>query len=77
MFHAYVIKNNIKGKIYIGQTSDLENRLKRHNGLLKNKGLWILAYSEKYDTRQEAMKREKWLKSGVGREYIKSILKKF
>ena len=84
MFYVYIIKNYTRDKIYIGQTSNLESRLKRHNGLLKNKsksftsknkGLWKLVYSEEYKTRQEAIKREKYLKSGIGREYIKSILK--
>jgi putative endonuclease len=80
MFYIYIIKNNERSKIYIGHSSDLKNRLKRHNGLLKNKtksftsknkGIWKLIHNEKYKTREEAIKREKWLKSGVGREYIK------
>jgi len=83
MFYVYVIKNNERGKIYTGHTSDLKSRLKRHNGLLKNKarsftsknkGIWKLIYGEKYETREKAIKREKWLKSGVGREYIKKYI---
>jgi predicted GIY-YIG superfamily endonuclease len=30
-----------------------------------------LVYIEEYLTRAEAMAREKWLKSGVGREWLK------
>ncbi len=82
MFWVYVIINN-KDKIYIGQTSNLENRLNRHNGFLsnkktsytsKNKGLWKIIYQEKYFTRKEALLREKYLKSHVGRQLIRNGL---
>ena len=82
MFWVYVIKNE-KRKTYIGQTSDLENRIKHHNGSLtnkktsytfKNKGIWQLVYNEEFKTRIEALKREKELKSYQGRRFIKSIL---
>ena len=82
-FYVYAIENKIRNKIYIGYTVDLSNRLKRHNGLLKNKstaftnknsGNWDLVYSEVFETRQEAMKREKELKSFRGREFIRNII---
>ncbi len=81
MFHVYVIKNNF-GKRYTGQTEDLESRLKRHNGELKSKarsytklnsGIWELVYQEVYETREEAVKREKELKSYQGRQFLKKI----
>jgi len=82
MFYTYAIKNQ-NNKIYIGQTIDLEVRLQRHNGLLKNKntsftskngGNWELIYKEEFETRSEAMKREKELKSFRGREFIRSLI---
>ncbi len=82
MFWVYAIKNQ-NDKIYIGQTSNLEERLKRHNGLLKNKsksytsknrGEWKLIYSESKDTRQGTIEREKELKSAKGREFIRNLL---
>ncbi len=82
-FMVYVIENG-KGKIYIGQTDDLEKRLERHNGVLKTKatsftsknrdGIWKLLYSEVCGTRKEAMVREKQLKSYRGRQFIKEIM---
>jgi len=33
---------------------------------------WTVLYSKEFPTRAEAMKHEKWLKSGVGREWLKS-----
>jgi len=81
MFFVYAIINNT-GKIYIGQTSDLEKRLQRHNGILKNKkssytsknkGVWEILYKENFDTRKEAITREKELKSAKGREFLKKL----
>jgi len=80
MFTVYVLKNN-SDKIYIGWTSNLEKRINRHNGKLKSKatsytnknrdGEWVLIYSEEFETRAEAIKREKELKSYQGRKFIK------
>jgi putative endonuclease len=84
MFYSYVLKNQQNGKIYIGQTCNLDERLKRHNGILKNrstsytsknKGIWEIIYNEFFETRKEAVKREKELKSYKGREFIKEVLK--
>ena len=83
-FYVYALENKIREKIYIGYMVDLDSRIKRHNGILKNKkksftgknsGLWELVYSEIFKTRQEAMKREKELKSFRGREFIRNIIK--
>ena len=80
--YVYVIKNKKTDKIYIGQSDDLKRRLERHNGHLKNKptsytsknkGEWQLIYKEEYNTRGQAMKREKQLKSYQGRQNIKRI----
>ena len=61
-------------------TKNIERRLKEHNNL-KNKSTkafapWILIHQEVFDSREEARKREKFLKSGNGRMYIKSIIEK-
>ena len=59
-------------------TMRLDNRIKEHNlGKMKStKGYlpWVLVYKEKFDTRIEARIREKFLKSGQGRDYLKKIL---
>ena len=76
MYYVYVIRSVNKGILYIGQTEDINKRVKEHNeGLLgrftKNKGPWELVYQESYMTRSEAMKREKYLITGAGRDFIK------
>ena len=81
MFYVYVIKNSQNSKIYIGQTINLEKRLKRHNDKLSNKrksfthknkgsGEWILVYKEEFEERKDALKREKELKSFQGRKFL-------
>lgn len=85
MYLVYVLKNSKTNKKYIGQTNNLELRLKRHNGLLPSKkksftninradGKWIVIYKQEYNTREEAVKREKYLKSHVGREWLEKSI---
>ncbi|MCF7846338.1 MAG: GIY-YIG nuclease family protein [Candidatus Peribacteraceae bacterium] len=73
MFKVYVLTNK-KGKIYIGQTRDLEKRLFEHNssgsGYTSKFRPWKLAYFEEFPSRSEAMPRERFLKTGKGREEI-------
>lgn len=76
MYYVYIIFSAKTSKKYIGQTEDIERRLYEHNnGLLgvytRNKGPWKLIHKESFETRAQAMGREKYLKSGVGREWIK------
>ena len=77
MFTVYVIQNT-KGKLYKGVTGKLETRLSAHNEGLspwtRNKGPWKLVYSEVYVDKREALKRERFLKTGQGREILKNIL---
>ena len=74
MFYVYVIKND-KNRNYVGHTNNIERRIHEHNGGLspytKNRGPWRLFYLEEYFTRSEAMKREAFFKSGIGRRYLK------
>ena len=75
-YTVYVLYSPSTNKIYIGFTSDLEARLKSHNELA-TKGWtikfrpWILAYHEKFDSKAEAMKRERELKTAKGRQFIR------
>jgi putative endonuclease len=59
-------------------TSNLENRIKRHNSgygrSTKSRAPFELIHVEEVETREEARQREKFFKSGVGREIVKSLL---
>jgi putative endonuclease len=72
MFFVYVLQNEQTGRRYTGFTADLQQRLGQHNhGITrstKNQGKWTLIYYERFVTRAEAMRREKYLKSGKGLE---------
>ncbi|MCP5064071.1 MAG: GIY-YIG nuclease family protein [Ignavibacteriae bacterium] len=77
MYVVYVLRSLKDQKRYIGMTSDIERRIVEHNdGLVKstkNRRPFELIYSEKFEAKSEAMKREKFFKSGRGREFLKSI----
>ena len=78
MFFVYIIKSTIDNRLYKGFTTDLERRIKEHNSG-KNKSTspykpWNLVYFEKFTDRIEARKREKYFKTGIGREYLKNKL---
>ena len=77
MYFVYVLRSDIFDRTYTGMTSNLETRLRQHNNS-ENKSTkayvpWRLIYKEEFDCRIEARKREKYLKSGIGREFIKKI----
>ena len=75
MFTVYVLYSRQYNKIYIGYSSDFQTRFKYHNELAK-KGWtiryrpWVVAHTEEFSNKQQAMKREKQLKSAAGRRYI-------
>ena len=77
MFYVYILQSATSGQFYIGQTNDLNLRIKRHNNnrvtAIKNRGLWKLIYSERFETRSVAMKREKYLKSRKSRIAIQQL----
>ena len=78
MYFVYVLLSKKDGKFYIGQTQDLTQRIRRHIlGYVKstkNRRPFELVYQEQFETRSEAMKKEKYLKSGAGHEYLRSAI---
>ena len=79
MYSVYVLYSEGFNKIYIGYSGNLEQRILSHNQLGK-KGWtikfrpWNLVHSENFQTKEEALLREKELKSGKGREWIRTVL---
>ena len=76
MIHfVYVLRSLKDGRFYVGMTTDLDRRILEHNnGKTKStKGYrpWELFFSEELETRDLARKREKYLKSGYGKQWIK------
>ena len=75
-YYTYVLLSLKDNEIYIGYTDDLNHRLKEHNlgNVLATKSRLPLKliYFEACLNREKAIKREKALKTGFGRKYIKS-----
>ena len=81
MYYVYAVYNRENQKIYIGQTKDLEGRIRLHNNkefarsyTSRFSGIWELIYKEELGTRKESLEREKQLKSFRGREFIKKYI---
>lgn len=81
MYYVYAIFNRNCNKIYIGQTENIEERLRLHNNkefkgsyTSRFSGNWELVYKEAVETRHESLIREKQLKSYRGREFIKKLI---
>ncbi len=76
MYFVYVLKSVDNWRFYVGMTANVQNRIGEHNkGYTKStKGYrpWELFFFEEYETRDLARQREKYLKSGIGKEFIKS-----
>ncbi len=78
MYEVYVLKSKKDGIRYVGSGSNAYERLRRHNKgdyrFTKGHRPWELIYKEEYQTRSEAIRREKFLKSGQGRKFLDNIL---
>ncbi len=80
-FSVYIIKS-CEGLHYTGMTEDLQKRLIEHNSKslsswTKRGNKWKIIYSEAFQNKTDALKREKWFKSGVGREFLKNNVDEF
>ncbi len=78
MFFAYVLKSEKNNRNYYGCTNNLERRIEEHNNGHTKSTKFIrplnLIYFEKFETLSQARKREKFFKSGKGRELVKNLL---
>lgn len=79
MYTAYVMVSKTFQIRYVGSTSDVNKRINFHNNgfskFTKGRGPWMLVYKEDFPTRSEAMLREQFFKTGVGREYLDRKIK--
>lgn len=78
MFYVYVLKSKKDGKLYIGHTNNIVERLKEHNhGLVpstKPRAPFVLLYFEASRVLADAVARERIFKTGFGRAYLKRRL---
>lgn len=81
MQYVYVLRSQSTGKFYTGCTNDLRKRFDEHASnkvtSTKNRGPFSLVYYEGSLNIQDAYAREKYLKSGMGKRYLKNRMKRF
>lgn len=77
MYYVYILQSTVTGKLYKGSTEDLKERFNNHNrgkvSSTKKGKPWKLIYYEAFMNKTDALREEKFLKSGKGRERIKYL----
>jgi putative endonuclease len=77
-FTLYILRSETTGRYYVGQTQDLNYRLEYHNAnyspALRNRGPWKLIYQEAFESRAEAVRRERYIKSQKSRQFIENLV---
>ena len=77
MFYVYILRSIKTGRRYVGSCANMEERLRRHNAghsKATRHGIpWILVHSESIPTRAEAAKKERYYKSGRGRDELNRL----
>ncbi|RIJ47444.1 GIY-YIG nuclease family protein [Maribellus luteus] len=78
-YFAYVLYSQKYNRLYKGHCQDIQIRVNQHNtGQTQSTKPfipWSLVYFEKFDTREEAIKREKYFKTASGRRFLKHKLR--
>jgi len=78
---VYILYSSDTGKSYVGYTSHLIERIRSHNiygaDWTKNFRLWKVVHVEFFQSKTEAMKREKYFKAGRGLYLKKKIIEDF
>ena len=80
MFYTYILQSQKDQSFYIGYSDNPEKRLTKHNsakkGYTATRQPWDIVYTESFDTKTEAIKRERFLKKQKNRDfYLKLIAK--
>ena len=80
IFYTYVLYSELFDRLYIGQTDNLEKRLLQHKkGKVPSTNPYFpykLIHVEEFSTRKEAVEREKTLKLGKERKWLRKIINK-
>jgi putative endonuclease len=78
MYYVYVLRSQKDGKLYKGSTGSLERRLSNHNSgkvkATKNRKPLIIVHTEAFNTQEEAINREKYLKTFKGGKELAKII---
>lgn len=76
MYYTYVLESEIDNKLYIGFTDNLRRRFEKHNSgkvkSTKSRRPFKLVYYEACLNKEKAVKREKYFKTGYGKNFLKN-----
>jgi len=79
-YHFYILFSDIANKYYIGHTSQLEDRLCKHNsnhkGFTGKTNDWKVVYTETFETKSEAYARERQVKAWKRRSRIMELIQR-
>ena len=79
MFYVYLLQSQKDQSFYIGYTSDLQQRLFKHNtaksGYTSTKQPWEIVYSETFDLKSDAIKRERFLKRQKNTAFYQRLIR--
>jgi len=81
MHYVYVLRSGKDAGFYIGYSANLRKRFDQHvtgeSFATSYRGPWKLIYYEAYLERDDALGRERYLKSGSGRRFLKTQLRHY
>ena len=80
IFYVYILKSSKDGRHYIGYTNDLERRINDHNRgksrSVKKRGPFEVIYKETFNSKAEAVARERQIKNYKGGNAFKKLIEK-
>jgi putative endonuclease len=78
MYTLYILHSKSVDRYYVGFTNDLERRLSEHNRIkakYTDIGIpWSVVYTESFNSKKDAMNREKFIKSKKSRKFIIELI---
>ena len=78
---AYILQSKSTGKFYIGSAEDLPSRLaehlRGHSPYTRNRGPWVLVYSEQHSLLAEARRRERQIKSWKSHRSVQDLINEY
>ena len=81
MYYVYVLLSGVDGGFYTGLTGDLKHRVQKHSEgkvvTTRDRRPLELVYYEACNSRKDACRREKYLKTGAGKRYLRNRLSKY
>jgi putative endonuclease len=80
-YYGYILQSEKTGRYYTGQTNNLEERLKQHNGgeerSTKSDGPWKLVYQKEFTMRSEAVLWERSVKARKKRRFLEKLIQEY